>query len=165
MKADMPLSKKKKKKCYIGDTNYFLVNNFYIKLTPQNTILVSTDVTPQDCNIKSGKGIMTFKESFDKISIKTIRRSNNDSRDPCKLATIVEGDPKAPFSIATTPRCRGGRYSIILTLMKNISYKLNVVPWVQSMHRHPNTGMNLKKHTYHEIVFFTLDIKHDKVYL
>ena len=29
-----------------------------------------------------------------------------------KLATIVEGDPKAPFSIATTPRCRGGRYSI-----------------------------------------------------
>ena len=28
-----------------------------------------------------------------------------------KLATIVEGDPNAPFSIATTPRCRGGRYS------------------------------------------------------
>ena len=26
-----------------------------------------------------------------------------------KLATIVEGNPKAPFSIATTPRCRGGR--------------------------------------------------------
>ena len=29
-----------------------------------------------------------------------------------KLATIVEGDPKAPFSIYTTPRCRGGRFSI-----------------------------------------------------
>ena len=27
-----------------------------------------------------------------------------------KLATIVEGDPKAPFSIATTPRYRGGCY-------------------------------------------------------
>ena len=27
------------------------------------------------------------------------------------LATLVEGDPKAPFSIATTPRCRGGCYS------------------------------------------------------
>ena len=25
-----------------------------------------------------------------------------------KLVTIVEGDLKAPFSIATTPRCRGG---------------------------------------------------------
>ena len=24
---------------------------------------------------------------------------------------IVKGDPKAPFSIATTPRCSGGRYS------------------------------------------------------
>ena len=29
-----------------------------------------------------------------------------------KLATLVEGDPKAPFSIATTQRCRGGHYSI-----------------------------------------------------
>ena len=28
-----------------------------------------------------------------------------------KLATLVEGDPKAPFSIATTPRCRRGHYS------------------------------------------------------
>ena len=25
--------------------------------------------------------------------------------------TVVEGDSKAPFSIATTPRCRGGLYS------------------------------------------------------
>ena len=28
-----------------------------------------------------------------------------------KLASLVEGDQKAPFSIATTPRCRGGRHS------------------------------------------------------
>ena len=28
-----------------------------------------------------------------------------------KLATIVEGNQKAPFSIATTPMCRGRRYS------------------------------------------------------
>ena len=27
-----------------------------------------------------------------------------------KSATSVEGDPKAPFSIATTLRCRGGHY-------------------------------------------------------
>ena len=25
--------------------------------------------------------------------------------------TVVKGDPKAPFLIATTPRCRGGHYS------------------------------------------------------
>ena len=30
-----------------------------------------------------------------------------------KLATVVEGDQKAPFSIATTPRCKGGRYSFL----------------------------------------------------
>ena len=27
------------------------------------------------------------------------------------MATVVKGDQKAPFSIATTPRCRGGCYS------------------------------------------------------
>ena len=27
------------------------------------------------------------------------------------MATVVESYPEAPFSIATTPRCRGGRYS------------------------------------------------------
>ena len=27
-----------------------------------------------------------------------------------KLVTLVESDPKASFSIATTPRCRGGHY-------------------------------------------------------
>ena len=29
-----------------------------------------------------------------------------------KLATLAEGDPKAPFSIATTPMCRRKGYSI-----------------------------------------------------
>ena len=28
-----------------------------------------------------------------------------------KLATVVEGDPKAPFSMATTSRCSRGCYS------------------------------------------------------
>ena len=28
-----------------------------------------------------------------------------------KFASVVEGDQKAPFSIASTPMCRGGRYS------------------------------------------------------
>ena len=36
-----------------------------------------------------------------------------------KLATIVEGNPKAPFSIATTPMCRGGRYSFQFHLKAN----------------------------------------------
>ena len=29
----------------------------------------------------------------------------------CKVGAVVVGDPKTPFSVATTPRCRGGRYS------------------------------------------------------
>ena len=29
-----------------------------------------------------------------------------------KLATLIEGDPKAPFSIATTPGYKGRHYSI-----------------------------------------------------
>ena len=32
-------------------------------------------------------------------------------KSPVKLATVVEGDKKALFSIATTSRCRGGCYS------------------------------------------------------
>ena len=35
---------------------------------------------------------------------------NNPSK-KVNLTTIVKGDKKAPFSIATTLRCRGGRYS------------------------------------------------------
>ena len=30
-----------------------------------------------------------------------------------KLATVVKGNQKALFSIATTLRCRGGRYSFL----------------------------------------------------
>ena len=36
-----------------------------------------------------------------------------------KFATVVEGDPKPPFSIATTPRCRGECYSF---------------PWIASLY-------------------------------
>ena len=55
-------------------------------------------------NINSTKLINEIKmEKKKKIeSLKAIK---------VKLATVVEGGPKAPFSIATTPRCRGGRYS------------------------------------------------------
>ena len=40
--------------------------------------------------------------------------------------TIVEGNTKVPFSIATTPRCRGGGYSISWI---NLSY-----PWYVPYH-------------------------------
>ena len=37
--------------------------------------------------------------------------------DKVKLGTVVEGDAKAPFSIATSRRCRGGRYSFPLIML------------------------------------------------
>ena len=43
---------------------------------------------------------------------KIIRQDRPTSSSSVKLATLVEGNPKAPFSIATTPKCRGGCYSL-----------------------------------------------------
>ena len=37
--------------------------------------------------------------------------NKEDLRDRC--LTTVKSDPKAPFSIATTPRCRGWRHSFL----------------------------------------------------
>ena len=42
-----------------------------------------------------------------------------------KLATLVEGDPKAPFSIATTLRCREGR---------------NSIPWIAQLYSWPDNA-------------------------
>ena len=37
--------------------------------------------------------------------------SFSTTKSKVNLATVVKGDQKAPFSIATIPRCREGRYS------------------------------------------------------
>ena len=39
-----------------------------------------------------------------------------------KLVTLVESNPKAPFSIATTPRCRGERFSIAPFYLSSLPY-------------------------------------------
>ena len=43
---------------------------------------------------------------------KNLEKSEYYTKIKVKLATLVKGDLKDPFSIATTPRCRGGCYSI-----------------------------------------------------
>ncbi len=35
----------------------------------------------------------------------------NNDKVKSEVGDLIEGAPKAPFSIATTPRCRGERYS------------------------------------------------------
>ena len=44
-------------------------------------------------------------------AFRTIKKKSKPFNYKKLLATLVMGDPKAPFSIANTPRCRGGLYS------------------------------------------------------
>ena len=53
-----------------------------------------------------GRFYKTFKCAYLQLFTKHIFLSR------VKLSTDVVSDPKAPFSIATTLRCREGRYSI-----------------------------------------------------
>ena len=62
--------------------------------------------------------ILNFQESTTILNART-KKSGNLSYAPriyskVKSAIVVEGDRKAPFSIASTPKCREGRYSFSL---------------------------------------------------
>ena len=52
----------------------------------------------------------TLKLDFAKKFLQNICQSFSTIVSKVKLATVIEGDQKAPFSIATTPKCRGGCY-------------------------------------------------------
>ena len=58
---------------------------------------------------------MNLKPSFIRYSRCKLDSYLGTLKVKVKLATLVEGDPKAPFSIATTRRCCRGRYSISRT--------------------------------------------------
>ena len=67
------------------------------------------------CDVVSYELYSVWK--FLKVSCKTQKNRDKNIRADIKskevnLVTLVEGNPKAPFSIVTTPRCRKGRYSI-----------------------------------------------------
>ena len=53
-----------------------------------------------------------FKANFVFSEERSIAKNDFNVKVKAKLVTVVEGDPKAPFSIATTPKCKGGRNSI-----------------------------------------------------
>ena len=62
----------------------------------------------------SMNGWIVYQAEFFSLGERTsLGEGNHWNQTSCKvkLATLVEGDPKAPFSIATTPRCRGERKS------------------------------------------------------
>ena len=74
----------------IGQSSHKMYNNNILNFQESTTILNA-------CTKKSGS-ILKAPRVYIYIYI--------------KFATLVEGDPKAPFSIATTLRCRVGCYSI-----------------------------------------------------
>ena len=65
--------------------------------------------------------------------------STNNTNGSVKLVTLVEEDPKAPFPIATTQKCRRGRYSI---------------PWIAPLYPWslPHNGVCWAKR--HQVPFF-----------
>ena len=72
------------------------------------------------------------------IYLRTVRYRNSSisnksvKHKKVKLVTIFEGDPKAPFSIATALKCRGGCYSfpwIALLYPWYVPYIADVVYW------------------------------------
>ena len=59
---------------------------------------------------KEKKRQVSFNGLEKKVTVVGKGRSTMNLKE--KLVTLVEGDPKAPFSTATTLRCREGCYSI-----------------------------------------------------
>ena len=56
----------------------------------------------------------TGNNAANQKAILCLTTSSSHLSSEVKLATVVQCNQKAPFSIATTPRCRGGRYSFSL---------------------------------------------------
>ena len=61
-----------------------------------------------------------------------------------KLATVVEGNQKAPFSIATTPRYRGGRYSFPLRCTYILVGIISPIQWSSSSSSYANNRDSLE---------------------
>ena len=61
-------------------------------------------------------------ELFDIMLNRIIRNRLFDHLTVCKQVVVIEVDPRAPFSIPTTPRFRGWRYSFPWIAPKPIPY-------------------------------------------
>ena len=68
-----------------------------------------TSPTPKNWNFTTRYSLASYQSHIFVYRISVVRIS----KIKVKFAILVEGDPKAPFSIATTTRCRGGCYSVL----------------------------------------------------
>ena len=80
-----------------------------------------------------------------------------------KLTNVIERNPKAPFSIATTPRCRGGRYffpwiaplypwyvPVCWVLSKAVSSTIFLSLWYESTWDWNQVSRAIGKHSTHK---------------
>ena len=83
--------------------------NIWLKKNDFHSISICNQIFMWTWTLISGKEINFFSPTVTDV----LPAPNIDQHKSklVKLATLVEGDPKTPFSIATTPRCGGGRYS------------------------------------------------------
>ena len=75
------------------------------------------------------------------LTLNLCRHRNNKSK-VVKLATVVEGDPKAPFLIALTLRCRGECYSFPWIAPLYPWYMRYQVPFFKKFLVWVNLGLN-----------------------
>ena len=102
---------------YLDEEFNYIENSFlnllypkpFIHLAKSKALKIHRSRSPTVINISSNKMKLPYKHIIlpNNSSSKFIENNLNIS----KLATVIEYDQKAPFSIATTQRCREGRYS------------------------------------------------------
>ena len=84
---------------------YFVFPKAFALLEPHHQIVL---VSYPGHSFRMAGGCLTLcREAFG-VFYSPRRLGKNLKEYKVKLATLVEGDPKALFSIATTPRCWGG---------------------------------------------------------
>ena len=99
----------------------FIFRDLFLKIRKEKCNVLTPFQTPINL-VTDWKGstrrIDTVSERFCDAKLRDLKKrfslsiSDEQKRSEVKLAILVEGEPKVLFSIVTTVRCRGGRYSI-----------------------------------------------------
>ena len=92
-------------------TQMFFLNIFFQSIYKILKCTITLDLSGPGSNVSKGVHHTPLDLHNWSLPIGAVLRHTEDAGNKLKLATVVEVDPKAPFSIATTPSCRGGYYS------------------------------------------------------
>ena len=92
---------------YFKSRSVFFVTHYHLQVFMRNLLFIISNL---------GEGLNLFVDCKMVDVMEDVQESRREIKYVNKLSplsTLVESDPKALFSIATTLRCRGERYSII----------------------------------------------------